>query len=147
MRKLIAAFLILCTGQVVGAGPPNEIHWGGPGYDPELKRHPNYPDLSSKFTARHSMYKKGMVEILVDSRETVTRVMRMKLLTVNDQKAIESRYCFKAMRHLSAPWACYFDESEVRKLTGRGRIEVFVDLPKPVLQGLVNFEELNSLRK
>ena len=115
-----------------------ELRWGGPGYDPALKN-------SSRFMARRNIdMDKNTTEIWVDSKETVNEVGQMRL-TSSDGKEMSSLQCWKAMRHIMAPWACSFRNEEIKQLSGLGKITVENSARQIIIIEVVNLDELRAL--
>lgn len=134
--------LILITLFILLMGPTlllamNELKWGGPGYDPTLKN-------SSRFIARPNIYNdENTIEIWVDSQETVKEVGQMRLLS-SDGQEISSLQCWKAMKHITAPWACSYYNRDVGQLSGQGKIMVENRSRDILIEDVVNLDNLSS---
>ncbi len=146
MKRIFAFLGLLLLLPICSYGQDREICWGGPGYDPELKRPDDPPSQSSKFRARRSLYQQGIIEILIDSEKTVKKVVSMSLLEEPEKKAVSSEYCSKAMRHITAPWACAFRETQIGTLSGKGQIRVLGESGELLLEDTVDLNSLNSLK-
>ena len=139
MSRLIPLTLLaLFTGSTL-LFAMNEFEWGGPGYDPALKN-------SSRFSARHDVYHKNenLVEILVDSQKTVEEVGEIRLVSSNGQEA-SSAQCGKAMKHITAPWACSFRIDDIKRLAGQGKIIVKNRHGDTLISDSVDLDNLSSL--
>jgi hypothetical protein len=113
---LISSFIFLSFPSLLTAG--TELRWGGPGYDRALSN-------SSRFVARHSLYSKDeAIELLVDSESTVKEVGQIVLTSYVNGQEISTFQCRKAMRHVTAPWACLFFIEGMKQLSGNGKITV-----------------------
>jgi hypothetical protein len=138
MRHLILKVLfILFIGPTL-LFAMDELKWGGPGYDPSLED-------SSLFIARSNANNNdaNTIEIWVDSQETVNEVGLIQLIYSDGQK-ISSAQCWKAMRHITAPWACSFHTKAVKQLKGEGKITVKNRSGDILIEHDVDLEKLSS---
>lgn len=85
------------------------------------------------------------MEILVDTKETVENGKRMALYNETGKEVVQSEYCFKAMKHITAPQLCYFDEKVFEGLTGKGRVKVFDPNGKILLEDTIDFDGMKSI--
>ncbi len=124
-----------------------ELQWGGLGYDPTLKENKDYK--YSRYTARvkynynQNYFDESIIEILVDARETVGEVGRIDLMTSKGD-VVSSKACWKAMKHITAPWVCSFEKSELENLSGIGQIKTFNKSERILLEEKVDFEALKE---
>ncbi len=116
----------------------DELRWGGSGYDSALEN-------SSRFIALLDIYNKDeeMIEVWVDSQETVKEVGLMQLIT-SDGQEISSVQCRKAMRHITAPWACSFHIDDIKQLSGQGKIIVKNRSGDTLIKDGVDLDKLSS---
>jgi len=119
----------------------NELRWGGQGYDSALKG-----NNSSRFAACPHFKDVKLIDILVDSKETVKEVGQINLVSDNGI-AVSSNVCWRAMRHVTAPWACSFQKEDLIKLTERGKIEVMDRAGNVIIEDKVDFKALNNFTK
>jgi len=116
----------------------HEFRWGGPGYDPALKGR----DFS-RFTARLHFKNKTIIDIMVDHKKTVGEVGRIDLISAEGAQ-ISSEYCWKAMKHIQAPWACSFQKGEINEKRGVGRIKVFNRSNELLIEDAIDFDAINN---
>jgi hypothetical protein len=125
MRPGFLAVLLITvfTLEMAAFALPVVVRWGGPGYDPNIKK----TSASSLFSAHPDLYVpdgKAHFQIWVDSKKTVNGVWRM-VIRQEGEKDISSTYCNRAQRHLTAPYACRFRKSDLLSRKGAGEITVF----------------------
>ncbi len=115
LRKILLSVICISFAVILFASQ-EEFQWGGPGYDPDLKENKDYK--SSRYTARfmynynENHFDESVFEVLVDAKETVREVGQIDLMTSNGD-VVSSKTCWKAMRHITAPWACSFQKSDL----------------------------------
>lgn len=139
MRRVIvmSAGLVLVEAAILLAANPYQ--WGGRGYDPALKKRG-----SSRYSI-HESYgtAKSTIEILVDARETVKEVGQMRL-KMSDGQEVVSTECWKAMKHLDAPWACTFERSGIKLFSGQGRMIIENRAGDLLIEDVIDFDRLNA---
>lgn len=118
-KKIILYLVLFFTANYPAFGSQQETRWGGPGYDPALKG-----EASSRFTIRPQFNNIDVLDILVDTKETVQEVGHMDLIGPSGVQ-LTSQYCHKAMKHITAPWACGFTKDEMQRQSGEGEIKIF----------------------
>lgn len=133
MFRAVVSLLTLSCASLCFADVTPEVKWGGPGYDPALKK-----SGSALFRIMASTFKAGAAEIWVDSAKTVEEVGSIELLSPQD--SVSSENCWKAMKHINAPWACEFPLKRLAGLTGRGSIVVKDRSGKLLLSEDVDFD-------
>lgn len=119
-------------------GSQEDSKWGGPGYDPALKKR-----NSHRFLAQEHFKNDTMIDIWVDSKETVKEVGRMDLIS-SDKTKLSSNRCYKAMRHITAPWSCAFQKNKFQEISGEGTIHVFDRSNKLLIKNSINFDVINK---
>jgi hypothetical protein len=143
MKARFLVWALLAIAAVGLAANRQELRWGGSGFDPELKKAGQ--EYSSKFIARRGV-QKGKVEVLADSEKSANKVVAIMIVELSTGKRVQSKYCFKVMHHLTAPWACHFEEIELKRLHGDGKIEVYGDSQKLILGDVIHIDQLNELQ-
>lgn len=116
----------------------NELRWGGRGYDPSFKK-----DASSRFVARPNCCDPKLIDIWVDSKETVNEVGEMHLLSKTGLD-VSSTQCGKAMRHEEAPWLCSFKREDLQNLSGEGKIKIMDRSKRMILEDDIDCESLKN---
>ncbi|MBP9854928.1 MAG: hypothetical protein KBD53_08685 [Candidatus Omnitrophica bacterium] len=138
--KKIFIFLFLSMTTLAFAAP-NELKWGGDGFDPALKEYSEYS--FTKYTARFQYGDESLVEIVVDAEETVSDVGSMTLVS-SENTSLSSQYCSKAMRHVSAPWACIFSKKDLENLRGKGKMIIIDSAQNQILEDTIDFDALRN---
>ena len=128
-----------------------DFQWGGKGYDPALKDR----DMSARFTIRpHYDYsridpetKTGVVdesrlELRVDAEETVNELGSIILLSEGHE--LHPEQCWKAMRHITAPWACTFQQGDIRALRGKGTIRILDRSGHALIEAPADYDAMNA---
>lgn len=139
---VITAVSFILFGAFALFASESELRWGGRGYDPELKKE-NY---SSRFIVRPHFKDAGLIDMAVDSKETVKETGQIDLVS-GDGIVVSSSQCFKAMHHISAPWACSFKKEDLPELAGQGKIRVKDKSGRIILEDKIDFEALNNFIK
>lgn len=123
------------------------LQWGGPGYDPALTKESKQE--TSRYTAQFQFdYTRNnidtsIVQIFVDSKKSVDEVGEIDLVTP-EGRVVKSKICSKAMRHLTAPWICSFQTSNLKDLVGVGKIITFNRSKITILEDKIDFNELQN---
>lgn len=138
MHRLLPLAVVAMVFSATTLLAMEELRWGGPGHDPALK-------TSHRFVARRGGHARATatLEIRVDSRETVHEVGRMRLITA-DRQELSSIRCWKAMRHISAPWACSFQLEPIKQFSGRGRIIVTDRSGDRLMEDTIDLDRLSG---
>ena len=146
MKQLQIIFFIIFFSSIVVIvfASQKEFQWGGTGYDPALKQYKEYN--FSRYTCRFHYNDETIVDILVDSKETVKEVGQMNLMTA-DGVSVSSQSCGKATRHITAPWACSFHETDLESLTGIGKIKTADGSQRIILEDTIDFDALKNFIK
>lgn len=131
----LTVIIILLTG-TLALSLQNLFTWGGPGYDPALKK-------SFRYSLRPHDNDDALMDIWVDAKETTEEVAEIRLIPANGE-AVSSKTCWAAMRHITSPWACSFQKSEVQKLTGTGNIETYDHSQRMLLKDEIDFDALDK---
>ncbi len=79
-------------------------------------------------------------------REKRSEVGQMTLLA-DKEAAISSQSCWKAMKHITAPWACSFQKSNLESLTGTGKIQTSDKSGHLLLEHAIHFDPLGNFIK
>lgn len=116
-----------------------DINWGGRGFDPALKR----KDSFRYQLVRDDHHPAGVAGIQVDSRETaLADAVQMEL--ADEERSITSLRCGKTMRHLDAPWLCFFDSGHLRAMSGQGKLRVRDGAGALILEDSIDFDLVNG---
>lgn len=135
-NKIIIASVFIFLVCAVLYASQNELRWGGRGYDPSFKK-----DASSRFVARPNCCDLKLIDIWVDSKETVNEVGEMHLVSETGLD-VSSTQCGKAMKHIEAPWACSFKKEDLQNLSGKGKIKIMDRSKRMILEDDIDYESL-----
>ena len=139
MRRFFSVMFCLFFFCATGIFAGEDLKWGGKGYDPDLEE-------SSRFMARASGIRseQTLIEIWVDAKETVEDVGEIRLISEQGSE-LSSLECWKAMRHVTSPWACGFVAGQVKAMSGTGRIVVKDHSGMILLEEELNLDDLRTL--
>ena len=112
-----------------------EVCWGG-GFDPKARP-------SCRFLA-YIFKPKGEVRVRVDSYETFENVATLRLIPLQGGELV-SKTCWKASRHVYAPWECSFSTIAVSKLSGLGMIIAENKYGQNLLTDDIDFDAIRTL--
>ena len=141
---LLTAVVLLFSTRALAES--QNFQWGGKGYDPALKNRPT----SARFAIRpHYDYQTQppgidatLVEVLVDAAETANEIGAIRLASQEHEARLQQ--CWKAMRHITAPWACTFKRTDIQTLRGTGTIQVVDRSNRTLLEEPADFDAMNA---
>lgn len=137
-NKIIIVFVFIFLACAALCASQDEFRWGGRGYDPTFKK-----DASSRFVARPNCCDLKLIDIWVDSKETVNEVGEMHLVSETGLD-VSSTTCWKAMKHTEAPWACSFKKEDLQNLSAEGKIKIMDRSKRMILEGDIDCGSLKN---
>jgi hypothetical protein len=111
--------VLLVVGLAFGSAALANVEvqrWGGSGYDP-ASRGKNYSSLFSAHPDLFAPGGKAHFQIWVDSVKTFKGVRSM-IIRQEGHNDIFSSYCYKAQKHITAPYACSFNKADFLSRSG-----------------------------